>query len=95
MENITFNKLPIIIFLSLSVAIAYYSHKKITNFLAACVFSGIITSVIYTMFILVIVGYLDSYFFVSLGAGSVLGFIIAAVTGLPIARMKNKKRKED
>lgn len=88
------NTVAIIIFCIISMSIAYVLHKKIKSFLYASIAAGVLTSLIYQIIGIAVIGYLDPYFLIAFAIGSVFAFFIAILIGIPIACKRKTTRIE-
>ena len=84
--------LPFIIFCILSLTVAFLFHKKVKNYLLACVFSSIISSVLYQIIGIFVVGYLDPFFLIAFVVSLVVAFAISAIAGVPIAYRRRQAK---
>ena len=79
--------IPIVTFILVSVIIAitahkYLSEKKPEHFLTACLISGIISSIIFQILGLLVLGYLDPFFFIAFVVGALISTGIALLVGI-------------
>jgi uncharacterized membrane protein YdjX (TVP38/TMEM64 family) len=77
----------------LSGIVAFVSHKKITNYIFACVIASITTSVVFQVLNCVFLGHLDPFFLIAFATGAVLAFVIAVVVGIPFAYLRIKRER--
>ena len=94
--NLSMNKgiFSLIIFISMSLIIAFSIHKKVKQVILACVISSIISSVIYQILGFIVVGYLDPFFIPALLNSLALSFIIAVIVSIPFAYTRFKAEKK-
>jgi hypothetical protein len=78
------NILLISVFFILSVFTAYICHKKVNNYFIACIIAGIISSAIYQLLGIIILGYCDPFLLMAFGVGAGIAFLIAVIAGIPI-----------
>jgi hypothetical protein len=82
--------LPIIVFFIIAIIISYLVHKKIKNYLLACVMAGILSSVIYQIIGFIVIGYLDPFYLMAFYFGTVIAFFTAMLIGFPIKKKRDQ-----
>lgn len=89
--------ISLIIFVVLSLAVSYVVHKKVKNFLLACILIAVSSAIVYQVIGFFVLGYLDPFFYIALAGSAVIAFGIAVVAGLPFAylRFKQNRRIDD
>lgn len=85
----------LIILILLSSCIGFIAHRKIRNYIVACIISGIISSIIFQILNIIYLGTLDPFFFIAFATGSVLAFVIAIIVGIPIAYLRFKRERTE
>ena len=89
--------ISLIVFVVLSLVISYIFHKRVKNFLLACILIAVSSSILYQVIGIFVLGYLDPFFYIALAGSAVIAFGIAVVAGLPFAylRFKEDRRIDD
>ncbi|MFZ5564866.1 MAG: hypothetical protein ACOZBW_12520 [Thermodesulfobacteriota bacterium] len=85
------NLMVIILFCIISVSVAYLFHKRVENYIFACIFAALISSVGYQIIGYLVLGYLDPFFLIALATSTGIAFFIAVLTGIPVAHNRRKK----
>jgi hypothetical protein len=84
----------LIIFISISLIIAFLTHKKVKQIIIACVVSSIISSVTYQILGIIVVGYLDPFIILAFLNSLGVSFTIAVIVGIPFIYARSKARKK-
>ena len=84
--------MALILFCIISVDIAYLFHRKVENYIFACILAALISSVIYQLIGYFVLGFLDPFFLIALATGAGVAFLLALLTGIPV--VYNRKRNE-
>jgi hypothetical protein len=88
-----------IIFISISLIIAFLMHKKVKPIFLACVVSSIISSVIYQALGFVVIGYLDPFIIPAFLKSLAVSFVIAVIVSIQFAytrfKVEKKMNKDD
>ncbi len=83
-------------FITISILIAVLCHKKITNFILACVASSIISVMLHQLIFIIILGYLDPFVLIALPKEIAVALVVAILVGIPFAytRWKGQRKGE-
>ena len=86
---------PFIIFCILNLVVSVISHKKIRNYLIACIVSSLICSLTYQIAGFFVMGGLDSFFLDVLVKSAMISFVFAVIVGIPFYRKRLKENSKN
>lgn len=86
---------PFIIFCILNLVVSVISHKKIRNYLIACIVSSLICSLTYQIVGFFVMGGLDLFFLDVLVKSAMISFVFAVIVGIPFYRKRLKENSKN
>lgn len=84
----------VILFCIISVGIAYLIHRKVKNYILACILAALISSISYQLIGYFVLGYLDPFFLIALATSIGVAFLLAMLTGIPVVYNRKKIERE-